>query len=133
MATKPVSKAKKKKQAQRTAALGRAYIKATYNNTIVTLTDSNGDVLTWASAGTSGFRGAKKATPYAAQVIVKKAVDQAKEQYGLKEVSVYVTGVGSGRESAVRALNANGLNVTFIKDTTPIPHNGCRPRKPRRV
>lgn len=131
MATKTATK-KKKKQARTNVAVGRAYIQATYNNTIVTLTDQKGDVISWASAGGCGFRGAKKATPYAAQMIVKKAVDAAKDS-GLKEVSVYVKGVGSGRESAVRALNANGINVTFIKDTTPIPHNGCRPRKPRRV
>lgn len=131
--TKAVIKSKKKKKVQRTAAVGRAYIQATYNNTMVTLTDQKGDVLSWASAGASGFRGAKKATPYAAQIIVKKAVDKARDEYGLKEVSVYVKGVGSGRESAVRALNANGLEINFIKDTTPMPHNGCRPRKPRRV
>lgn len=123
---------KKKKKIQKNIVSGRAYISATYNNTIVTLTDQKGDVISWASAGNCGFKGPKKATPYAAQIIVKKAVDAAKE-YGLKEVSVFIKGVGTGRESAARALNANGLNILSIKDMTPIPHNGCRPRKPRRV
>jgi len=123
---------KKKKKVKQNVVSGRAYISATYNNTIVTLTDQKGDVISWASAGNCGFKGPKKATPYAAQIIVKKAVDAAKE-YGLKEVNVFIKGVGTGRESAARALNANGLNVIAIKDMTPIPHNGCRPRKPRRV
>jgi small subunit ribosomal protein S11 len=123
---------RKKKKEKKVISSGRAYINATYNNTIVSLTDQTGNVISWASAGGCGFKGAKKATPYAAQVIVKKAVDKAKE-FGLKEVMTYVKGVGTGRESAVRALNANGLNILAIKDLTPIPHNGCRPRKPRRV
>ncbi len=123
---------KKKKAIKRQVSLGRAYIKASYNNTLVTITDQNGNVLSWSSAGQSGFRGPKKSTPFAATVIVKNAVDNAK-QYGLREVNVYVRGVGSGRESAIRALNANGLSVLSIKDVTPIPHNGCRARKPRRV
>jgi len=123
---------KKKNKTRQNVASGRAYISATYNNTIITLTDQKGDVISWASAGSCGFKGPKKATPYAAQIIVKKAVDAAKEQ-GLKEVNAFVKGVGTGRESAVRALNANGLNIIAIKDMTPIPHNGCRPRKPRRV
>jgi len=130
---KPVKKIKgKKKKVKRIASTGRAYIKATYNNTIITLTDQNGDVLSWASAGLAGFKGPKKATPYAAQIITKMAVEKTQE-YGLKEVTVFVKGVGTGRESAVRALNANGLNILSIKDITPIPHNGCRSRKPRRV
>lgn len=123
---------RRKKKEKKAISSGRAYINATYNNTIVTITDQVGNVISWASAGTCNFKGAKKATPYAAQVIVKKAVDKAKE-CGLKEVLVYVKGVGTGRESAVRALNANGINILSIKDLTPIPHNGCRPRKPRRV
>jgi len=90
-------------------------------------------VLSWASAGVAGFKGPKKSTPYAAQIITRIAVEKARQDYGLEEVSVFVKGVGTGRESAVRALNANGLNVTAIKDITPIPHNGCRQRKPRRV
>ncbi len=124
---------KKKKKTAKVVKVGHAYVQATYNNTLITLTDTNGDVISWASAGLAGFRGAKKATPYAAQIITKIAAQKAKEEYGLEEVSVFVTGVGTGREAAIRALNANGLNVTSIKDTTPVPHNGCRPKKPRRV
>lgn len=124
---------KKKKREKRRVTVGNAYIKATYNNTIVTLTDASGNVLSWASAGIAGFKGPKKATPYAAQIITRLAVGKAREEYGLEEVSVFIKGVGTGRESAVRALNNNGLNVTLIKDITPIPHNGCRVRKPRRV
>jgi len=132
----PVKDAKKvkarKKKAQRQVSVGCAFIKATYNNTIVTLTDQTGGVLAWASAGLSGFKGPKKATPYAAGIIVKNAVEKAKAS-GLTDVSVFIKGVGLGREAAVRALNANGLNILSIKDITPIPHNGCRRRKPRRV
>lgn len=123
---------KKKKKEIKKVTVGKAFIKATYNNTMVTLTDLNGNVISWASAGLAGFKGPKKATPYAAQIITKIAVAKAKE-VGLSEVSVFVKGVGTGRESAVRALNANGLNVILIKDITPMPHNGCRKRKPRRV
>ncbi len=124
---------KRKKKTDKVVKIGRAYINATYNNTMISLTDNNGDVISWASAGVAGFKGAKKATPYASQIITKIACQKAKEEYGLEEVSVFVSGVGTGREAAIRALNANGLNVTSIKDTTPVPHNGCRPKKPRRV
>ena len=124
---------KKKKKTAKIVKVGRAYIQATYNNTMITLTDTNGDVISWASAGLAGFKGAKKATPYAAQIITKIAAQKAKEEYGLQEVSVFVSGVGTGREAAIRALNANGLDVVAIKDVTPVPHNGCRPKKPRRV
>lgn len=124
---------KRKKKTDKVVKIGRAYVNATYNNTMISLTDTNGDVISWASAGMAGFKGAKKATPYAAQIITKIACQKAKEEYGLEEVSVFVSGVGTGREAAIRALNANGLNVTSIKDTTPVPHNGCRPKKPRRV
>jgi small subunit ribosomal protein S11 len=123
----------KKKKEKKKVDSGRAYIKATYNNTIVTLTDEEGNVLSWASAGVAGFKGPKKSTPYAAQIITKIACMKAKEEYGLKNVSVFVRGVGIGRDAATRALNANGLFVTVIKDITPVPHNGCRPPKPRRV
>ncbi len=130
---KTIKKTKgKKKKEKKTAPHGRAYIQATYNNTIISLTDQNGDVLSWSNAGICGFKGPKKATPYAAQIIVKRATEKAKG-YGLKEVMVFVKGVGTGRESAIRALNANGLNILSIKDLTPIPHNGCRPKKPRRI
>lgn len=124
---------KKKKKAPKSVSFGNAYIKATYNNTIVTLTDADGNVISWASAGIAGFKGPKKSTPYAASIITRIAAEKAKEEYGLEEVNVFVRGVGTGRESAIRALNANGLNVVAIKDITPIPHNGCRKRKPRRV
>lgn len=122
----------KKRKIVRQVPLGKAFIRATYNNTIVTFTDLNGNVLAASSAGTVGFRGPKKSTPYASSVIVKDAADKVR-QYGLTDVSVFVRGVGSGREAAIRALNANGLNVISIKDVTPIPHNGCRPPKVRRV
>lgn len=130
---KKKQKKKKKKGPQTQVKIGKAFIKATYNNTIVTLTDLQGGVISWASAGIAGFKGPKKATPYAAQIITKIATMKAKEEYGLKEVAVFASGVGTGKESAIRALNANGLEVTAIKDVTPVPHNGCRPKKPRRV
>ncbi len=114
------------------AAHGQAHITATYNNTIVTLTDAKGNVISWASAGKAGFKGPKKSTAYAAGIVVKDAATPAYER-GLREVDVFVRGVGAGREAAVRALNANGLIVNVIKDVTPIPHNGPRPRKVRRV
>jgi small subunit ribosomal protein S11 len=123
---------KKKKKVLKQVSFGRACVLATFNNTIVTITDQNGDTISWASAGGVGFKGAKKSTPYAAGQVVKKAVDAAKLQ-GLKEVNVVVKGIGGGREGAVRAFNANGLQVVSIKDETPMPHNGCRPPKRRRV
>jgi len=125
-------KKRKKKSTDKHIISGKAFIKATYNNTVITITELNGNVISSASAGLVGFKGPKEATPYAAQIITKIAADRAKE-FGLKEVNVFVKGVGTGRESAVRALNANGLFVTAIKDITPIPHNGCRIRKVRRV
>jgi len=121
-----------KKKAVRAVSTGKAYVHASYNNTIVTLTDMNGNVLGWSSAGKVGFKGPKKATPYAAGMIVKDVCEKVKD-YGLREVSAFVRGIGSGREAAVRALHTNGINVTSIKDVTPIPHNGCRAPKPRRV
>jgi small subunit ribosomal protein S11 len=125
-------KKSKKTGVIRQVATGRVYIKATYNNTIVTFTDQNGNVLSWSSAGQCGFKGPKKATPYASTIIVKSAAEKVKK-HGLKEVAVFVRGIGGGREAAVRALNANGFNVSSIKDITPIPHNGCRPPRARRV
>lgn len=127
-----LKKGKKKKKVEKKVTVGKAFVHSTYNNTIVSLTDLEGNVISWASAGLAGFKGPKKSTPYAAQIITKIAVAKARE-CGLTEVSVFVKGVGTGRESAVRALNANGLNITFIKDITPMPHNGCRRKKPRRV
>lgn len=111
---------------------GQAHISSTFNNTMVTLTDSNGNVLSWASAGQLGFRGSRKSTPYAAQMAAEEAAKKAME-HGLKTVEVYVKGPGSGREAAIRSLQATGLEVSLIKDNTPIPHNGCRPPKRRRV
>ena len=112
---------------------GQAHIQSTYNNTIVSLTDQNGNILSWSTAGKCGFKGAKKATPYAAGIVVRDAAGRAVKDQGLKEVNVFVKGVGSGREGAVRALQANGLTVLGIKDVTPTPHNGCRQKKVRRV
>ena len=129
----PKPKPKKGKKKTRSQVVqGRAYIKSSYNNTIVSLTDMNGNVLAWSSAGSNGFKGPKKATPYAASVIVRDVVEKV-EPYGLKEVTVFISGVGQGREGALRALNAQGLSVLSIKDITPTPHNGCRPPRPRRV
>ncbi len=122
----------KKKGNKATFSHGKAFVQATYNNTIVTLTDPNGNVLSWSSAGSSGFKGPKKATPYAASLVVKNALEKAAD-YGLKEVNLFVTGVGQGREGAIRAFNANNVSVLSIKDLTPIPHNGCRAPRPRRV
>lgn len=123
---------KKKKKVIKQVSSGRAYIQATFNNTIVSVTDPNGDVLGWASAGMVGFKGPKKATPYAASQVVKKVADNIK-LFGVKEVNVFVKGIGGGREGAIRAFNTNGIQVLSIKDVTPIPHNGCRPPKRRRV
>ncbi|OGY81719.1 MAG: 30S ribosomal protein S11 [Candidatus Kerfeldbacteria bacterium RIFCSPHIGHO2_12_FULL_48_17] len=135
MATTPTTSSAapiKKKKKRHHVARGLAFIQATYNNTIVSLADQQGNILSWASAGKAGFKGPKKATPYAAGVIVKLAVEKARD-YGLKDVDVNVKGIGSGREAAIRALGANGLNVVSIRDVTPIPHNGVRRPKPRRV
>lgn len=123
----------KKKKVQKKITSGKVFINATYNNTIVSITDLQGNVISWASAGVAGFKGPKKSTPYAAQIISRLAVGKAREEFGLMDVVVYVRGVGTGRESAIRSLNNNGLNITQIKDVTPVPHNGCRQRKPRRV
>lgn len=111
---------------------GQAHIASTFNNTMVTLTDISGNVISWASAGQLGFRGSRKSTPFAAQEAAEEAANKAKE-HGLKSVEVFVKGPGSGREAAIRSLQASGLEVTMIKDVTPIPHNGCRPPKRRRV
>jgi small subunit ribosomal protein S11 len=111
---------------------GQAHIQATFNNTIVTLTDPNGNVLSWGSAGAQGFKGSRKSTPYAAQVTADSAARKAME-HGLKQIDVFVKGPGSGREAAIRSLQSAGLSVTSITDVTPIPHNGCRPPKRRRV
>lgn len=128
-----VVEAKKKiKKAKRQILKGRATVKCTYNNTIVNIADMNGAVLSWASSGMMGFKGAKKATPYAATQVVASVSEKVKK-YGLKELEVFVKGVGSGREASIRALSNNGFELVAIKDITPIPHNGCRSKKPRRV
>ena len=111
---------------------GRAYIQSTFNNTIVTLTDQVGNVVAWSSAGASGFKGSRKSTPYAAQVAAENAVRKAME-HGMRQVEVFIKGPGSGREMAIRSLQASGLQVLSIADVTPVPHNGCRPPKRRRV
>lgn len=131
--SKKGKKAVKKKKVAKKITSGKVFINATYNNTIVSITDLQGNVISWASAGVAGFKGPKKSTPYAAQIISRLAVGKAREEFGLMDVVVYVKGVGTGRESAIRSLNNNGLNITQIKDVTPVPHNGCRQRKPRRV
>ena len=120
------------KRVKKNIEKGAAHIRSTFNNTIVTITDVNGNALSWASAGGLGFRGSKKSTPFAAQTAAETAAKAAME-HGLKTVEVYVKGPGQGRESAIRALQTAGLDITLIKDVTPIPHNGCRPPKRRRV
>ncbi len=124
--------ARGKKKVKRSVADGIAHIHASFNNTIVTITDRQGKTLTWASAGTSGFKGSRKSTPFAAQMAAQKAGSAAQE-FGVKNLDVRVKGPGPGRESAVRALHALGFRITSIADVTPIPHNGCRPPKRRRV
>ena len=121
-----------KKRVKKNIEKGQAHISSTFNNTMVCLTDLNGNVLSWASAGQLGFRGSRKSTPYAAQQAAEEAAKKAME-HGLKTVEVYVKGPGSGRESAISSLQSSGLEVSSIKDVTPIPHNGCRPPKKRRV
>jgi len=123
----------KKKKVKKVVESGQVHVKSSFNNTLITITDSKGNVLCWSTSGASGFKGARKSSPYAAQVAASKAADTAKTSYGLQSVEVFVKGIGSGRESAVRAINASGLHVKAIKDVTPVPHNGCRPKKPRRV
>ena len=133
MAKKAVKKtATRRKRDKKFVDRGQAHIQSSFNNTIVTITDAAGNALSWASAGQLGFRGSRKSTPYAAQMAADTAATAAKE-YGLKVVEVFVKGPGSGREAAIRALQSAGLEVTMIKDVTPVPHNGCRPPKRRRV
>jgi small subunit ribosomal protein S11 len=120
------------KKTKRNVPNGVAHIQSTFNNTIVTITDANGEVISWASAGSSGFKGAKKGTPFAAQTAAENAARRANDQ-GMRQIEVMVSGPGSGRETAIRALQGAGLEITLIRDVTPIPHNGCRPPKRRRV
>ncbi len=130
--TPPPIKRKKGRKVRRQVRRGRVYIKSSYNNTLVLFTDINGGALAWSSAGLLGFKGAKKATTYAANQVLLDA-DEKVQKYGLKDVEVFVKGVGSGRDAALRALVQKGYNLLSIRDVTPIPHNGCRPKKPRRV
>lgn len=127
---KPVSKKKKKRKISVTS--GVAHIISTFNNTIITITDKKGNTISWGSTGGAGFKGTKKSTPYAASVAAKMAAEKAKN-VGLKEVDVLVQGIGSGRESSIRAIHGEGIDILSIKDITPAPHNGCRVRKARRV
>lgn len=120
------------KRDKKSISAGSAYIQATFNNTIVTITDPTGAVITWSSAGNLGFKGSRKSTPYAAQIAAEAAAKKAVD-FGMRQVDVYVKGPGAGRESAIRALQAAGLDINLIKDVTPVPHNGCRPPKRRRV
>jgi small subunit ribosomal protein S11 len=129
----PKAKTKtKKKKVRREIGYGVAYVQSTFNNTIITVADHNGATVCWASSGTSGFKGARKGTPFAAQLAAKDVATKAKE-YGVRYVDVRITGPGAGRESSIRALQAAGLEIKSIKDVTPIPHNGCRVRRRRRV
>ncbi|NBV50879.1 30S ribosomal protein S11 [bacterium] len=123
---------KKKKSSRKDIPVGNAFIQCSFNNTIVTITDPTGNVLCWSSAGRKGFKGARKSTPFAAQIAAEDAAKQALD-HGVRSLSVYVNGPGAGRETALRGLQAAGLRITYIRDTTPIPHNGCRPPKKRRV
>jgi small subunit ribosomal protein S11 len=125
-------KTRTRKRERKAIPSGRAYIQASFNNIIVTLTDPQGNVIAWGSSGTAGFKGSRKGTPYAAQLAARDAARRGME-HGLRQVEVYVKGPGGGREAAIRSLQASGLTITSIRDVTPIPHNGCRPRKRRRV
>lgn len=125
-------KTRTRRRERKAVPVGRAYIQASFNNIIVTLTDPHGNVIAWGSSGTVGFKGSRKGTPYAAQLAARDAARKAME-HGLRQVEVFVKGAGGGREAAIRSLQASGLAITGIRDVTPIPHNGCRPRKRRRV
>lgn len=129
---KTAKKVVKRRRERKNVEKGVAHIRSTFNNTIVTITDTKGNAISWASAGELGFKGSRKSTPYAAQMAAEQAAKLAAE-HGMKSIEVYVKGPGSGRESAIRALSTQGLEITMIKDVTPIPHNGCRPPKRRRV
>jgi small subunit ribosomal protein S11 len=121
-----------KRRERKSIPRGRAFIQSTFNNTIITLTDPEGNVIAWGSSGTAGFKGSRKGTPFAAQMAAQDAARRGME-HGLRQVDVYIKGAGSGREAAIRSLQAAGLTITGIRDVTPIPHNGCRPPKKRRV
>ncbi len=128
----PKKRTKTRKRERKSIPAGKAYIQATFNNTIVTLTDPEGNVIAWGSSGTAGFKGSRKGTPYASQLAARDAARKAMA-HGLRQVEVYVKGLGSGREAAIRSLQSAGLYITGIRDVTTVPHNGCRPPKKRRV
>ncbi|MGA7827452.1 MAG: 30S ribosomal protein S11 [Geobacteraceae bacterium] len=128
----PARKVVRKKKEKKHIPNGVAHIQATFNNTMITITDQNGNVLAWSSSGSKGFKGSRKSTPFAAQIAAEDAAKKAQE-HGVRNIEVYVKGPGSGRESALRALQSVGFSISFIRDVTPIPHNGCRPPKRRRV
>ena len=132
MSKERIRKSTRKKKEKKNVPTGVAHVQSTFNNTIITITDLEGRVVSWSSAGAMGFKGSRKGTPFAAQVAGEESARKAKE-HGVKRVEVYVNGPGSGREAAIRSLQAAGLQVSIIKDVTPIPHNGCRPPKRRRV
>ncbi|KXS48382.1 MAG: small subunit ribosomal protein S11 [Halanaerobium sp. 4-GBenrich] len=125
-------KQRRRKKVKRNIEKGQAHIKSTFNNTIISITDEEGKVIAWSSAGKVGYKGSRKSTPFAAQLAAENAAEEAKDM-GMKEIEIFVKGPGSGRESAIRTLQSAGLNITLIKDITPIPHNGCRPPKRRRI
>ncbi len=129
---KKTAKARLRRSERKNVAVGHAHIKSTFNNTIITITDPQGNVIVWQSAGTVGFKGSRKSTPFAAQMAAEACAKTAQE-HGVRKVSVFVKGPGSGRETAIRSLQAAGLEIASIQDRTPVPHNGCRPRKRRRV
>jgi small subunit ribosomal protein S11 len=126
------AKGRQRRRVRKNIAIGQAHIKTSFNNTLVTLTDKEGNVIAWESAGSAGFKGSRKSTPFAAQVTAEACAKKGME-HGLQKVEVFVRGPGSGRETAVRSLQAAGLEIISVKDVTPVPHNGCRPRKRRRV
>lgn len=126
-------KVRTKKKEKKNVPIGRAYVQATYNNTIITITDMQGNVISWASSGGEGFKGSRKSTPFAAQTAAKNAAQKAIDTSGIQTIEVFVKGPGIGREAAIRSLYQSGINITKIKDITPVPHNGCRPKKRRRV
>ena len=130
--SKNKKKTRRRKKVKRNIEKGQAHIKSTFNNTIISITDEEGKVVAWSSAGKVGYKGSRKSTPFAAQLAAENAAEEAKGM-GMKEIEIFVKGPGSGRESAIRTLQSAGLNITLIKDITPIPHNGCRPPKRRRI
>ena len=132
MADKSKKTTRVKRRERKSVPKGHAYIHSTFNNTLITITDPSGNAIAWASSGTAGFKGSRKGTPYAAQLAAEQAARKGME-HGVRQVDVYVKGPGSGREAAIRSLQATGLTITGIRDVTPTPHNGCRPRKRRRV